>query len=682
MEHRQILGGEQYLSFARSCVAKLKKLGLPYASQSYEVDGASIKVRIEPGHEYIRLEGGNVPVLSGVVKVGELITTPMRTLRSFKPTQQCSTFAKGGDVNTFHDMAKLAVDAHADVGVTGSQYADLCSSMYSGTMAKVVQVLMGYGEMPAGVVQVRYDYRWERCHGVVTGADGTKWLLEISRVNGVIATRLPVRVVAGGTGSKQDVVKETCLLFGGLPTGDAFPSGAKLVEGLAAGTILQLKTAEDMDLFFSKSAFSSVCGWSFKMDGSEAHNTCYATDAGGEVTSHHYKLDISILGLNSVVEPGAPIADGTATLTEVGSGRLWWWASLGVARDVPFAFCDHKAFLPMPGKVIAVADATHLANDALNTPIYVCHVNDTLEIVRIRSDAADAPSGGTCGPPYYLPMKSNGSERYVATTTYPDMRWGYALAAHELLPAVTTSIGALTGLSFIKEVLEFQYVGVSAKGQGVERSSAVAPSLTRDGYVHFVEGSWYQDLETYVFRYLIELHELDYSVDPPENRVYTRWFYLQPYVVSIGLFPELSAVIAGDLELGSFMPGGIGPVFNLCTPYHPFQWGGIDGEYGFRRYVADAYYQNKVYAVSPSGAPKTYTYGSTTPAVVVEKAQHWRKFWEWPANPMNLSSSMFGVNPQVSLKSSEALEVTPRGSMIDSEPNPQTETYTFIGYIK
>ena len=56
MEHRLIQGGEQFLPFARSCVAKLKKLGLPYADQSYEVDGASIKVRIQPGHEYIRIE--------------------------------------------------------------------------------------------------------------------------------------------------------------------------------------------------------------------------------------------------------------------------------------------------------------------------------------------------------------------------------------------------------------------------------------------------------------------------------------------------------------------------------------------------------------------------------------------------------------------------------------------------
>lgn len=57
MEHRLIKGGEQFLPFARSCIAKLKKLGMPYANQSYEIDGVSVKVRVEPGHEYISLDG-------------------------------------------------------------------------------------------------------------------------------------------------------------------------------------------------------------------------------------------------------------------------------------------------------------------------------------------------------------------------------------------------------------------------------------------------------------------------------------------------------------------------------------------------------------------------------------------------------------------------------------------------
>jgi len=78
MEHRLITGGYEYLPFARSCITKLKKLGLPYASQSFEIGGASIKVRIEPGHEYIRIEGGGVNLLmdSGVIDLKMPYMTP------------------------------------------------------------------------------------------------------------------------------------------------------------------------------------------------------------------------------------------------------------------------------------------------------------------------------------------------------------------------------------------------------------------------------------------------------------------------------------------------------------------------------------------------------------------------------------------------------------------------------
>ena len=73
MEHRLVLGGEQFLPFARSRIKALRDTGLPYADQSFEIDGVSIKVRIEPGHEYIRLEGGSTLEMdSGVVDLGNI----------------------------------------------------------------------------------------------------------------------------------------------------------------------------------------------------------------------------------------------------------------------------------------------------------------------------------------------------------------------------------------------------------------------------------------------------------------------------------------------------------------------------------------------------------------------------------------------------------------------------------
>lgn len=58
MEHKIIQGGEQFLPFARSRIKALRATGLRYANQQFEVDGISIKVRIEGENEFIRIEGG------------------------------------------------------------------------------------------------------------------------------------------------------------------------------------------------------------------------------------------------------------------------------------------------------------------------------------------------------------------------------------------------------------------------------------------------------------------------------------------------------------------------------------------------------------------------------------------------------------------------------------------------
>ena len=69
MEHKLITGGEIYLPFARSRIKALQATGLAYASQKFEMGDASVKVRIEPGHEYIELSGGDCTLAmdSGII---------------------------------------------------------------------------------------------------------------------------------------------------------------------------------------------------------------------------------------------------------------------------------------------------------------------------------------------------------------------------------------------------------------------------------------------------------------------------------------------------------------------------------------------------------------------------------------------------------------------------------------
>lgn len=56
MEHRLILGGAEYLPFARSRIKALRAAGLQYARQNFEIGGVTINVRIAGEHSYLRLE--------------------------------------------------------------------------------------------------------------------------------------------------------------------------------------------------------------------------------------------------------------------------------------------------------------------------------------------------------------------------------------------------------------------------------------------------------------------------------------------------------------------------------------------------------------------------------------------------------------------------------------------------
>jgi hypothetical protein len=69
VEHKLILGGAQWLPFARSRIKALQQTGLPYASQKFVMpDGANVTVWIEPGQEYLRIDGsGGLALDSGVV---------------------------------------------------------------------------------------------------------------------------------------------------------------------------------------------------------------------------------------------------------------------------------------------------------------------------------------------------------------------------------------------------------------------------------------------------------------------------------------------------------------------------------------------------------------------------------------------------------------------------------------
>lgn len=394
MEHKLIQGGEQYLPFARSRIKALRAVGLDYATQRFVLPDGTVRVQIQPGQDHIYITGYSAVVLSGVTQVGSIVTIPATetedaydVLRSYKPTTQAWTYVLKKDPakspSAFNDEALLAISAHADLGVSGSQYQDVCPSMYSGLMAQAVQVILGLGKTTDTTdgVKLRYNFRHAQCHVITTDSAGALWLVEIGSANGVIAMPLPIvkNSRAATSSGSQDVLRECGAKFKGIPSGRTFP--ADITEAIADGTVIRLATAADLNPFYSKTAYTETMGWSVNLAGSVAHNTCY-TNVAGVVTGYHYKIDIEIAAATAE----QPEPSGTAALSLVESGPI-----NGASR---FRFWDQAALLwrITPSQTWTSNTPTGVIS---STPIFVCHVNDELSVVRhIAENRAGATTGG------------------------------------------------------------------------------------------------------------------------------------------------------------------------------------------------------------------------------------------------------------------------------------------------
>jgi hypothetical protein len=280
----------------------------------------------------------------------------------FDPTPDCARLFKiSGDPQAVTKLAVLifpgfSPELAAPEGAIFqyTQYTKLKPTMYSGTMRKCVQLLMGFGlqdkksiydsvvltstddsddgdisESVAPPItpyeasvktngrQILYDYRWFRTTGLTQASDGTWWLVEVGMTRGIIAMPLPVHA---STTTPAFVQQLTTMndpaglaavdLFQGFPTGEDFPVNDAAVEAwIRAGKLLRSATDVDMSEFYSHVFYSSAMGWAFNSRGNEIHNTAYDFDDGdGIQRGYHYKLEFHI-----VVSPPVPVnASGIA----------------------------------------------------------------------------------------------------------------------------------------------------------------------------------------------------------------------------------------------------------------------------------------------------------------------------------------------------------------------------------
>ena len=219
-----------------------------------------------------------------------------------------------------------------------TQYANQRPTWYSGAMAQAVQIVGGYGRqrlgslpddpierarftLPAFVAdeirkeigntrlpgysglppaggQFNYEYKFHGTHGVSYDITGKPWLVEVNR-RGVFVMPMPMIPATTTMAFRRYVeeVNDTELLwaldrFGGLPSGEAFPSGEEAFEAWRrAGVIIKVcETGDFYDLY----PYSIACGWSFNLSGTEAFNTCWGYQEQGIKVGAAYKMSLTL----------------------------------------------------------------------------------------------------------------------------------------------------------------------------------------------------------------------------------------------------------------------------------------------------------------------------------------------------------------------------------------------------
>lgn len=286
-------------------------------------------------------------MLSGWVAPGNITTgtntangRTFKQLENYKPTPDTAIENQFKEI--YAKIKRLAVPGVGPVVLNPSpalfQGSLLKSSMYSGSMKEIIQALMGLGiiadsspsyitgTLPVPMkrpIQVKYDYKSARTHGVIKAADKNWWLVEISITNGIIAMPLPLltSTTTKAYRSKLKARKAVESLavvdkYGGLPSGEVFPAGAALADAITAGKVIRLMNPSDLDPYYTKAIYASQIGWAFAETDQKADNTCWNIDATvGVKVGYHYGIDFVLSPWDLAQIPlGFPVGSGTATL--------------------------------------------------------------------------------------------------------------------------------------------------------------------------------------------------------------------------------------------------------------------------------------------------------------------------------------------------------------------------------
>lgn len=237
-----------------------------------------------------------------------------------------------------------------------TQYTKARPTWYSGSMAKVVQIVGGYGRQdlkelpdkyweqaqvrlpdkvkramgdtlkdkllpaytgyPPKDGQLQYDYKHRHTNAVAFDDQNKPWLLSIS-TKGVYAMPLPLIPATTTTAYREwiESVGDSEILsildtFGGLPSGESFPKKSDEFNAWErAGVIIKICDTAD---FYDHLAYSTAMGWSFNTLGTDGYNTCYNYNQDGLIVGYTYNMTLKLVS----VSDNANLSDNKKTLDD------------------------------------------------------------------------------------------------------------------------------------------------------------------------------------------------------------------------------------------------------------------------------------------------------------------------------------------------------------------------------
>lgn len=243
------VGGKQYLGFARRKAQELMaraKGGARSAFYKLQGGAVTVKVRVVGLWKYIEIKCRICPdPLHGMVWCKSTLN-PIVADEDGNPAFE--QFYPRADKNNAVLEPRLA-----DFGY---QLLAVRSTMFTGEMRKVVQILLGR-DLP-----VPYSPLFSLTHGVFVTRNGMRWIIRISP-SGMVAYPMTVCIEPGDDAA-----------LGYVPIPTIEPTGDERTAAIAAGTYIQLLTAAQLNAFYGNAPFFAYCGWAFSESGHKIANVC------------------------------------------------------------------------------------------------------------------------------------------------------------------------------------------------------------------------------------------------------------------------------------------------------------------------------------------------------------------------------------------------------------------------